>query len=57
MVDEMREGSRGVVISEDGFGYRRAEFGHPFGEPFRDAAAVEGKLCDSGAFHRVIIRH
>ena len=31
----------------DGFGDGRAEFGHPFGKPVRNAAAVEREVCDS----------
>src|SRR5262245_547675 len=54
-VAETREESRSAVIPNDGFGDRRAEFGHPFGEPLRDVAAVQGKVCESGAFHVVII--
>lgn len=40
----------------NGLSYRCSEFGHPFGEPLRNATAVEGKVCDTGAFHRVILR-
>jgi hypothetical protein len=36
---------------DDGFGDGRAQFGHPFRKPLRDATAVKRKICDAGAFH------
>ncbi len=56
-IAQSRQESRGAVIVDDGFGDRGAEFGHAFGEPLRHAAAMQRQICDSGAFHIVILRY
>src|SRR5262245_33343117 len=54
-VTETREESRCSVILNNSFGDGRAESGHPFGQPLRNTPAMKRKVCDSGAFHIVIL--
>ena len=48
----MGEAAEELVAAEmmdDRFGDDRAEAGHPLAKPFRDLAAVEGKICAAGS--------
>ena len=50
-IADTREEFRLAVMVDDGFDDGRAEFLHAFGEPRRDAAAVQGKIGKTGALH------
>ena len=39
------------MVLNDRFAYGGAEFGHPFGKPWRHSSAVQRKVRGSGALH------